>query len=61
MIECPECKGEGKVPVLYCECAGSGVGMSNETAASMAGAVHHYEPCIKCLGAGEIEEDEDDS
>jgi len=55
-MDCPDCDGEGRVPVTYSEARVPIAG--NEQAERWAGMVHHYEDCETCGGEGEIEEDE---
>jgi len=54
MIPCPDCEN-GEVSYTYADVQGSGLGMSMERAANMAGAHHHWETCERCGGKGEIE------
>ena len=60
MIPCPDCEN-GEVSLTYADVQGSGLGMSIERAANMAGAHHHWETCERCGGKGEIEAEEGDN
>ena len=55
MIECPDCEGEGEVPVYYHQTSCS---MSNEEAMRRAGQVSHYETCPTCKGECEVADED---